>query len=129
MDIHRDEQSLRSVHVGSPDIGNLWQGSGPMKRPLLLLCSILCMLAAFGVTSVGQPAADMGYCKVSPLPLDAHNSLSSLRLSKTSFFGITREYSTASIELVNLSSLSIESVAMIIEYRDASNKVVQRIPF
>jgi hypothetical protein len=100
-----------------------------MNRPALsLLCGLAYLLTGLGAASAGQIAADAGYCKVSFLPLDPSNRLAGIRLSRTSFFGITREYSTASIELINLSSVSIDRVAVIVEYLDASDKVL-RIPF
>jgi hypothetical protein len=101
-----------------------------MKRPALsLLCGLVYLLTGPGAASAGQIAVDAGYCKVSSLPLDPSNALVGIRLGRTSFFGITREYSTASIELINLSSVSIDRVAVIVEYLDASDKVVLRIPF
>ena len=101
-----------------------------MNRPALsLLCGLAYLLTGPGAASAGQIAADAGYCKVSSLPLDPSNRLAGIRLSRTSFFGITREYSTASIELINLSSVSIDRVAVIVEYLDTSDKVVLRIPF
>jgi hypothetical protein len=74
-------------------------------------------------------AADTGYRQVSSVALNPSNVLVGLRLSRTSFLGITREYSTASLELINLSSVSLDPVALIVEYLDASDKVVLRIPF
>ena len=101
-----------------------------MNRPALsVLCGLVYLLTGLGAASAGQIAADAGYCKVSSLPLDRSNALVGIRLSRTSFFGITREYSTASIELINLSSVSIDRGAVIVEYLDASDKVVLRIPF
>jgi hypothetical protein len=101
-----------------------------MNRPALsLLCGLAYLLTGLGAASAGQIAADAGYCKVSSLALDPSNGLAGIRLSRTSFFGITREYSTASIELINLSSVSIDRAAVIVEYLDASDKVVLRVPF
>jgi hypothetical protein len=114
---------LRSGH-------SFGRGTCTMNRPALsLLCGLVYLLTGPGAASAGQIAADAGYCKVSSLPLDHSNALVGIRLSRTSFFGITREYSTASIELINLSSVSIDRVAVIVEYLDASDKVVLRIPF
>src|SRR5260370_39860335 len=85
-----------------------------MNRPALsLLCGLVYLLTGPGATSAGQIATDAGYCKVSSLPLDHSNRLAGIRLSRTSFFGITREHSTASIELINLSSVSIDGGAVI----------------
>jgi hypothetical protein len=101
-----------------------------MNRPALsLLCGLVCLLTGPGAASAVEITADAGDCKVSSLPLDPSNALAGTRLSRTSFFGVTREYSTASIELINLSSVSIDRVAVIVEYLDASHKVVLRIPF
>lgn len=101
-----------------------------MSRPALsLLCGLVYLLTGPGAASAGQIAADTGYCQVSSIPLNPSNVLVGLRLSRTSFLGITREYSTASIELINLSSVSLDRVAVIVEYLDASDKVVLRIPF
>jgi len=82
-----------------------------------------------GAASAGQIAADTGYCQVSSIPLDPSNALVGLRLSRTSFLGITRENSTANIELINLSSVSLDRVAVIVQYLEASDRVVLRIPF
>ena len=72
-----------------------------MNRPALsVLCGLVYLLTGLGAASAGQIAADAGYCKVSSLPLDRSNALVGIRLSRTSFFGITREYSTASIERI-----------------------------
>jgi len=72
-----------------------------MRRPALsLLCGLVYLSTGPGAASAGQIAADAGYCKVSSLPLDRSNALVGIRLSRTSFFGITREYSTASIERI-----------------------------
>ena len=101
-----------------------------MNRPALsLLCGLVYLLTGPGAASAGQIAADTGCCQVSSMPLDPSNALVGLRLSRTSFLGISREYSTASLELINLSSVSLEGVAVIVEYLDASDKVVLRIPF
>ena len=101
-----------------------------MNRPALsVLCGLVFLLTGPGAASAGQIAADAGYCKVSSLPLDRSNALVGIRLSRTSFLGTTRVYSTASIELINLPSVSIDRVAVIVEYLDASDKLVLRIPF
>jgi hypothetical protein len=101
-----------------------------MNRPALsLLCGLVYLLTGPGAASAGQIAADTGCCQVSSMPLDPSNALVGLRLSRTSFLGISREYSTASLELINLSSVSLEGVAVIVEYLDASDKVVLCIPF
>ena len=101
-----------------------------MNRPALsLLCGLVYLLTGPGAANAGPIAGDTGDCKVSSIPLDPSNAFVGLRLSRTSFLGIMREYSTASIELINLSSVSIDRVAVIVEYLDASDKVVLRIPF
>src|SRR5271169_836123 len=101
-----------------------------MKHPtLLFFCGLVYFLIGVGAASAGQLAADTGFCKVSSLPVDPSNALEGIRFSPSSFFGITREYSTASIELVNVSSISIDRIALIVEYLDPSDKLVLRIPF
>src|SRR5260370_10652388 len=106
MDIHRDfGVPVGHRHPSGPNNGNLWKGTRTMNRPaLLILCGFFCLLTGVGTASAGQLTADTDYCKVSSLPLDPSNALGGIRLSRTSFLGITREYSTASIELVNLAS-------------------------
>src|SRR5262249_30351748 len=79
--------------------------------------------------SAGPLATQTVYCKASSLPLDSPNAVGGIHLSPNSFLGITREYSTASFELMSLSSQSIDRVVVIVEYLDTSDKVVLRIPF
>jgi hypothetical protein len=63
-----------------------------MNRPALsLLCGLVCLLTGPGAASAVEITADAGDCKVSSLPLDPSNALAGIRLSRTSFFGVTRE--------------------------------------
>ncbi len=101
-----------------------------MKRQAwLLLCCLVCLLAGLDTASAAQLASDLDYCKVSSLPLDTSNSLATIRLSQTALVRINREYATAGIDLASLSSVSIDRVVVIVEYLDASDRVVLRIPF
>jgi hypothetical protein len=101
-----------------------------MKRQAWLALYVFVFLpVGLNTANASDVASDADYCKVSSLPLDSSDALSAIRLSRTSFFGITREYSTASFELTSLSPVSIERAAVIVEYLDASDKVVVRIAF
>jgi hypothetical protein len=96
-------------------------------RFLLILVTVVQMQLVSANASERTDASER-ICEVSSVPLAPPNVLSTILLSPMSFFG-AREYSSASFEFANRSTVPLDRIAAIVEYLDGSGQVVVRVPF
>jgi hypothetical protein len=107
----------------------MWKGTCAMKYPLLLLIVIAAgtVWLAAARSSTGDRRED--FCKKLTLPLESSGASTSLLLSRDSSFGSGLEYSTATFNVTNQSGRPVDTVTVIVEYLDRSDRVVLRVPF